>query len=37
MACGVVALRDEDVVIQTTLQWLIERNRRPHKLLFDFA
>lgn len=37
MAGGVIALRNEDIVIQPTLQWLVERNCRTHKLLFDLA
>lgn len=37
MARGVVALRNEDVVIQPTLEGLVERNCGTHKLLLDFA
>ena len=35
MAGCVVALGDEDVVIDTALQWLIERNGWAHELLLD--
>lgn len=35
MGGGVVALGNEDVVVGTALQRLVERNGRSHELLFD--
>lgn len=37
MARGVVALRDEDVVVRAALERLVNRDRRAHELLLDFA
>lgn len=37
MAGGVIAFGYEDIVIQSTLQWLVQWNRRPHKFFLDFA
>lgn len=37
MACGVVALREENVVVAAALQRLIQRNRLAHELLFNLA
>jgi hypothetical protein len=37
VACSVVALREEDVVVGAALQWLVEGNGLAHKLLLDLA
>ena len=37
MACCVVAFRDENVVVDTTFQWLIKWYGGPHELFFDSA
>lgn len=37
MTGGVVALRDEDVVILAALNGLVERDGRSHELLLDLA
>ena len=37
MASGVVALRYEDVVIGTTLNWLVEWDSRAHELLLNLS
>ena len=35
MAGSVIALRDENAVVDAALQWLIERDGWTHELLFD--
>lgn len=35
MARSVVALGQEDVVVRTALDWLVERDGRTHELLLD--
>jgi hypothetical protein len=37
MASGVVALRYEDVVIGTALNWLVEWDSRAHELLLNLS
>lgn len=37
MAGGIVALGDEDVVVDTALQWLVDGDRRSHKLLLNLS
>jgi hypothetical protein len=37
VAGGVVALGDEDVVVRAALERLVNRDRRAHELLLDFA
>ena len=37
MACGVVALREEDVVVCAALQWLVQRDGLAHELLLNLA
>lgn len=35
MTCCIIALGDEYIIVNTALQWLIERNWWPHELLLD--
>lgn len=37
MRCSIVALGDEDVVLLTVLEGLVERDRGTHELLLNFA
>jgi len=37
MARRIITLRDEDIIIDSTLQWFIEWDRRTHEFLFDPA
>jgi hypothetical protein len=37
VAGSIIALREEDVIIDAALQWLVERNRLAHELLLDTA
>lgn len=37
MACGVVALREEDVVVCAALQRLVQRDGLAHELLLDLS
>ena len=37
MTGGIVALGDEDVIVHTALEWLVERNGRAHESLIDVS
>lgn len=37
MACGIVALREEDVVVVTILERLVQRDGLAHELLLNLA
>ena len=37
MARGIITLGDEDIIIDSAFQRLIERYRRSHELFFDLA
>lgn len=37
VAGSIIALREENVIIDAALQWLVERDRLAHKLFLDAA
>jgi hypothetical protein len=37
MTCCIIALRDEDVVVDAALQWLVKRDWWAHELLLDLS
>ena len=37
MTCCIISLRDENLVIDAALEWLIDRLWTAHELLFDLA
>lgn len=37
MGCGIIAFRDENVIMDSALQRLIQGNRRTHEMFLDLA